>query len=56
MHVGRPRKDPETKENIVSIRFSKKFLDKLKEKAEKEGYSKWQTYAKHVLEENVNAK
>lgn len=55
-HVGRPKKDPEKKENIVSIRFSRLFLDKLKRKAKEEGYSQWQTYAKHVLEEKVNSK
>ncbi len=55
-HIGRPKKDPESKENIVSIRFSKKFLDQLKQKALSEGYSRWQTYAKRVLEESIGYK
>lgn len=55
-HIGRPKKDPNEKENIVSIRFSKTFLEKLKRKAKEEGFSKWQTYAKHVLEEEVNSR
>jgi predicted DNA binding CopG/RHH family protein len=51
--VGRPRKKIEDKENVISIRFSKSFLDRIKKKAKVEGYSKWQTYAKHILEENI---
>ena len=55
-HRGRPRKAPEEKENVVSIRFSKSFLDKLKAKAQEEGYSAWQTYAKDVLGEKIGIK
>ena len=38
-HRGRPKKAPDEKENVVSIRFSKTFLDKLKAKAQEDGYS-----------------
>jgi predicted DNA binding CopG/RHH family protein len=51
--VGRPKKASEEKENIVSIRFSNSFLDRIKRKAKEEGYTKWQTYAKHILEEQI---
>lgn len=52
-HVGRPRKPKAEKEELVSIRFSAIFLQRLKEKARQEGYTAWQTYAKKVLAEHV---
>ena len=52
-HVGRPRKPEAEKEELVSIRFSANFLQRLKEKARQEGYTAWQTYAKKVLAEHV---
>lgn len=48
--IGRPRKHPHEKENVVSIRLSKAFLQRLKKKAGKIG---WQTYVKQVLEKHL---
>ena len=52
-HVGRPRKPEAENEELVSIRFSANFLQRLKEKARQEGYTAWQTYEKKVLAEHV---
>lgn len=53
-HVGRPKKDPNEKENIVPMRFSKNFLDRFKKKAKLAGYTHWQTYAKYILEKSIS--
>jgi len=51
--VGRPKKSPSEKENIVAIRFSEVFLERLKAKAKANGFAAWQTYAKKVLAEDL---
>jgi predicted DNA binding CopG/RHH family protein len=51
--VGRPKKAPSEKENIVAIRFSEVFLERLKAKAKANGFAAWQTYAKKVLAEDL---
>jgi uncharacterized protein (DUF4415 family) len=52
--VGRPRKDPAEKENVVGIRMSKEMIAQLKMLAEKEDQGiGWQTYAKLVLEKHL---
>jgi uncharacterized protein (DUF4415 family) len=48
--VGRPKKKPEEKENVVAIRLSKIMIESLKKKA---GDLGWQTYAKRILEEHL---
>lgn len=55
-HRGRPAKDPDLKENIVSIRFSNVFLERLKSEARQNGYTKWQTFAKDILAERIGLK
>jgi len=50
---GRPKKPANEKEHVHSIRFSDSFLEKLKLKAIKEGFTAWQTYAKKILAENL---
>ncbi len=54
--IGRPKKDLREKENIVAIRFSEHFLEKLKKLASKDGFPAWQTYAKKILSEYVEAR
>ncbi|MBL8677320.1 MAG: hypothetical protein JNJ47_07920 [Alphaproteobacteria bacterium] len=51
--MGRPKKHPLEKENIVSVRFSPIFLKKLKDKAGQEGYTAWQTYMKKILSDAI---
>ena len=51
--LGRPKKSPEEKENIVAIRLSKAFIKRLKKRAGKTG---WQTYAKKILEDHLSNK
>ncbi len=48
--IGRPKKDLDEKENVVAIRLSKIFIERLKKKA---GNIGWQTYAKQILEEHL---
>lgn len=55
-HFGRPKKDPALKENIVSIRLSNFFLDKIKKRAISEGYPGWQSFAKKVLTDYLDSK
>jgi len=55
-HFGRPKKDPALKENIVSIRLSNFFLDKIKKRANSEGYTGWQSFAKKVLTDYLDSK
>lgn len=48
--IGRPKKSLDEKENIVAIRLSKIFIERLKKKA---GATGWQTYAKQILEKHL---
>jgi hypothetical protein len=51
--VGRPKKTKAEKENPVSIRLSKSFLRRLKARAKESGYTQWQSYAKLVLNADI---
>lgn len=53
--VGRPQKSAQEKEMVRSIRLSESFLARLKARAEAAGYTGWQTYAKKLLEDALNA-
>ncbi len=53
--VGRPKKNIDEKENIVAIRLSTAFIQKLKERAMIAGNLGWQTYIKKVLEQHLDA-
>ena len=53
--LGRPKKKPEDKGNVVAIRLSKSFIKRLKEKAALSGNIGWQTYAKNILEEYLDS-
>jgi predicted DNA binding CopG/RHH family protein len=53
--LGRPKKKPEEKGNVVAIRLSKSFIKRLKERAALAGSVGWQTYAKNILEEYLDS-
>lgn len=54
--LGRPRKDPEEKQNPSGIRLSAKQREAFKKEALKAGFGSWQTWLKDLGEKAAGLK